>query len=259
MSEASVSVTKYEHAYTVLRAGIVRGVLKPNQAIQPQLVAAELGMSVIPVREALRRLEQEGLVVIKPHIGATVREFPVEEACENLLIRAELETLATRLATPHVTPELKRELGSILDEMDERQQAGESDEFGSLNKRFHLAIYSVLHERQLLRLIEMLWDQVPRSGSILILVPEHAPQTQKEHWAILAAIKRGDAEVAACLTHEHKLLSLQMLRSAWEAGKVEGTWVEPEDRSQNSEVRSQETGEESEVRSRRSATQGSDF
>lgn len=73
---ASGSVTKYEHAYTVLREKIVRGILPPNQAIQPQLVSAELGMSIIPVREALRRLEQEGLVVIKPHVGATVREFP---------------------------------------------------------------------------------------------------------------------------------------------------------------------------------------
>jgi DNA-binding GntR family transcriptional regulator len=226
MSEASASVTKYEHAYTVLRAGIVRGVLKPNQAIQPQLVSAELGMSVIPVREALRRLEQEGLVVIKPHIGAAVREFPVAEACENLLIRAELETLATRLATPFVTPDLYRELVCILDEMDERQGAGESDEFGSLNKRFHLTIYSVLRERQLLRLIEMLWDQVPRSGSVLILVPEHASQTQKEHRTILAAIERGDAETAARLTHDHKLLSLQVLRSAWEAGKVEAAGQE---------------------------------
>jgi DNA-binding GntR family transcriptional regulator len=224
MSETYASVTKYEHAYTVLRAGIIRGVLKPNQAIQPQLVSAELGMSVIPVREALRRLEQEGLVVIKPHIGATVREFPVAEACENLLIRTELETLATRLATPYVTSDLFRELVSILDEMDERQTAGESDEFGSLNKRFHLAIYSVLRERQLLRLIEMLWDQVPRSGSVLVLAPEHAPQTQREHRAILAAIERGETETAARLTHEHKLFSLQVLKSAWEAGKVGAGW-----------------------------------
>jgi DNA-binding GntR family transcriptional regulator len=212
----SGSVTKYEHAYTVLREKIVRGILPPNQAIQPQLVSAELGMSIIPVREALRRLEQEGLVVIKPHVGATVREFPVGEACENLLIRAELETLATRLATPHMTPALLRILAFILDEMDENQKAGKWDEFGSLNKRFHLTIYSVLHERQLLRLIELLWDQIPRAGSVLVVVPEYAPKTQCEHRAILNALSSGDAETAALLTREHKLLSLQAMKSAWE-------------------------------------------
>lgn len=222
MGEApsSGSVTKYEYAYTVLREGILRGTLQPNQAIQPQAVSAELGMSIIPVREALRRLEQEGLVVIKPHIGATVREFPVDEACENLLIRAELETLATRLATPQVTPALHRVLESILDEMDEHQQAGKSEEFGSLNKRFHLTIYSGLRERRLLRLIELLWDQVPRSGSVLVVVPAHAPQTQKEHRAILAALGNGDAESAALLTREHKLHSLQALKSAWERART---------------------------------------
>jgi len=213
---ASGSVTKFEHAYSVLRERIVRGILPPNHSIQPQFVSAELGMSIIPVREALRRLEQEGLVVIKPHVGATVREFPVEEACENLLIRAELETLATRLATPRVTPDLLRGLAAILDEMDKNQQAGKWDEFGSLNKRFHLTIYSVLHERQLLRLIQSLWDQIPRSGSVLVIVPEHAPKTQTEHRTLLGALSRGDAENAALLTREHKLLSLQVLKSAWE-------------------------------------------
>jgi len=215
-SPASGSVTKFEHAYTVLREKIIRGILLPNQSIQPQSVSVELGMSIIPVREALRRLEQEGLVVIKPHVGATVREFPVEEACENLLIRAELETLATRLATPRVTPDLLQALASILDEMDNKQNAGNWDEFGSLNKRFHLKIYSVLRERQLLRLIQSLWDQIPRSGSVLVVVPEHAPKTQAEHRALLSVLSCGDAEAAALLTREHKLLSLQVLKSAWE-------------------------------------------
>jgi DNA-binding GntR family transcriptional regulator len=216
---SSGSVTKFEHAYSVLRERILHGTLPPNQAIQPQFVSVELGMSIIPVREALRRLEQEGLVIIKPHVGATVREFPVEEACENLLIRAELETLATRLATPRVTPDLLRVLASILDEMDNNQQAANWDEFGSLNKRFHLTIYSVLQERQLLRLIQSLWDQIPRSGSVLVIVPEHAPITQAEHRALLDALSRGDAETAARLTREHKLLSLQVLKSAWEGAR----------------------------------------
>jgi DNA-binding GntR family transcriptional regulator len=61
-----------------------------------------------------------------------------------------------------------------------------------------------------------LWDQIPRSGSVLVIVPEHAPKTQAEHRALLDVLSRRDAEAAALLTREHKLLSLQVLKSAWE-------------------------------------------
>jgi DNA-binding GntR family transcriptional regulator len=119
-----------------------------------------------------------------------------------------------------MTPDLLRELASILEEMDEQQHTGKSEEFGSLNKRFHLMIYSVLHERRLLRLIELLWAQIPRSGSVLVIVPEHAPKTQREHRAILDALACGHAEAAALLTHEHKLNSLQVLKSAWDEARI---------------------------------------
>jgi DNA-binding GntR family transcriptional regulator len=198
-------VTKADRAYEGLRQAILTGVLEPKEQINPKAIAAELGMSVIPVREALRRLEQEGLIVIKPHVGATVRELPIAELRENLLIRSELEALAVRLATPLMTKDVLNALRVLIDKMDKCIRTKHYEQFGALNRQFHMTVYDVIAERSLLKLIEQQWDQVPRAASVFALVPEHAITAQKEHLEIFAALKRGDAVAAAELTREHKL------------------------------------------------------
>ena len=198
-------VTKADRAYEGLRQAILTGLLEPREQINPKQVAAEFGMSVIPVREALRRLEQEGLIVIKPHVGAAVRELPVTELRENLLIRSELEALAARLAAPLMTDDILDELGALLDRMEALIAAKHYEQFGALNRQFHMTAYDVIPERGLIRLIEQQWDQVPRAASVFALVPEHAITAQNEHHAIFDAFRRHDAEAAASLTREHKL------------------------------------------------------
>ena len=198
-------VTKADRAYEGLRGAILTGVLEPKEQINPKEVAAELGMSVIPVREALRRLEQEGLIIIKPHIGAAVRELPVAELRENLLIRSELEALAAKLAAPLMTKPALDELQQLIDRMDACIESNHYEQFGALNRQFHMAAYDVIPERSLIRLIEQQWDQVPRAASVFALVPEHAIIAQQEHLQIFDAFKRGDAAAAAELTREHKL------------------------------------------------------
>jgi len=198
-------VTKADRAYEGLRKAILTGVLEPKEQINPKAIAAEFGMSVIPVREALRRLEQEGLIVIKPHVGATVRELPVAELRENLLIRSELEALAARLATALMTKDVLDALQALLNKMDKCIKTKHYEQFGALNREFHMTSYDVIPERSLLKLIEQQWDQVPRAASVFALVPEHAIIAQKEHLEIFAAFKRGDAKTAADLTRDHKL------------------------------------------------------
>ena len=209
-------VTKADRAYEGLRQAILTGVLEPNEQINPKEVAAEFGMSVIPVREALRRLEQEGLIVIKPHVGAAVRELPVEELRENLLIRSELEALAARLAAPLLSPETLGALQVLIDKMDRCIVDKHYEQFGSLNRQFHMTTYQVIPERGLLKLIEQQWDQVPRAASVFALVPEHAIAAQKEHLQIFEALKRGDAETAANLTREHKLRAREVQITAFD-------------------------------------------
>ncbi len=214
-------VTKADRAYDGLRRAILTGVLEPKEPINPKSVAAELGMSVIPVREALRRLEQEGLVVIKPHVGATVRELPVAELRENLLVRSELEALAARLATPLLTDEVLADLREQLAEMGNCIAAKRYDQFGALNRKFHMTAYDVIEERGLVRLIEQQWDQVPRAATVFALVPEHAITAQQEHLRIFDAFRRRDAEEAANLIREHKLRARTVQLTAFESSATE--------------------------------------
>ena len=214
VEESAKWVTKADRAYDGLRHAILTGALGPKEQINPKEVAAEFGMSVIPVREALRRLEQEGLVVIRPHIGAAVRELPVAEQKENLLIRSELEALAARLAAPLMDDETLNRLQDLLEQgqlcIDEKRY----EQFGALNREFHMVSYDVIAERSLLRLIEQQWDQVPRAASVFALVPEHAIIAQQEHVALLDAFRRRDAEMAANLTREHKLRARDVQQNA---------------------------------------------
>ena len=197
--------TKADFAYEALRQAIVTGVLEPTQQINPKQVAADLGMSIIPVREAMRRLEQDELLVIKPYVGAEVKELPIDELCENLLIRSQLESLAAELAAPLMTGDV---LGKLKDQLD-RQGAcvteKQFDKFGALNRLFHMTIYDVISERRLIKLIEQLWDQVPRAACVFTLVPERAVIVVEEHIRIFEALRDHDGALAGRLVRDHKL------------------------------------------------------
>ena len=215
-------VTKADRAYEGLRRAILTGVLEPKEQINPKEVASEFGMSVIPVREALRRLEQEGLIVIRPHIGAAVRELPVAELRENLLIRSELEALAARLAAPLMDEAVLAELQALLNTMAKCIRKRQYDQFGALNREFHMTAYQVIAEKGLIHLIEQQWDQVPRAASVFALVPEHSIVAHEEHLLIFEAFKRRDAEAAANLTREHKLRARIVQATAFDNAEAEG-------------------------------------
>lgn len=206
-AESRKWATKGDHAYNELREAILGGAIEPREHINPKLVAADLGMSIIPVREALRRLEQENLVVIEPYVGATVRELPVAEICENLLIRSELEALAMRLATPLMDDVTLDRLETLLRQHEALLADGQYGDIGALNRQFHMTAYDVIPERGLIRLIQQQWDQVPRSARAFALYPDHAAAAYQMHVRIVEAIRQGNGELAGDLTREDKLLS----------------------------------------------------
>lgn len=181
------------------------GVLEPTQHINPKQIAADLGMSIIPVREAMRRLEQDELVVIKPFIGVEVKELPIDELCENLLIRSQLEALAAELATPLMNETVLAELKDQIERQAACVTENQFDKFGALNRLFHMTIYEVIRERRLIKLIDQLWDQVPRAASVFTLVPERAAIVVEEHGQIYQSLRDGNAELAGTLVRNHKL------------------------------------------------------
>lgn len=208
--------TKAEIAHEVIREAILSGLLPPGSPVMAGPISYELGMSLIPVREALKKLEQEGLLVVRPHAGTTVRELPASELNENLIIRGELEALATRLATPNVTPELMAELRALATEMEHCAETGSSEVYGRLNRKFHMTLYAASGLNQLYSLIDQLWDRIPRARSVFTLIPGYMVQSQHDHEELLAALEAGDAKLAEETVRRQKVSARDALMEIWE-------------------------------------------
>lgn len=215
---APVYRTKAESVYETLKEAIVTGELEPGTTLRLRTLQFQFGVSVTPIREALRALAQEGLVEIRAHTEARVADLPEEALRENLLIRAELEALAARLAVDHVTPETLRELEELCREMDACVQAGDVRRYGILNRRFHLALYARAPYPSLYDLIVQLWNRIPQARSVFALVPGYVVESQRGHRRMLEALRRRDGAKLAQYVREQKLGAMEALtrRARWE-------------------------------------------
>jgi DNA-binding GntR family transcriptional regulator len=186
-----------------LRDEIVRGDLVPGQYLRLEEIAARFDVSTMPVREALRDLEAEGLVTIFPHRGAVVTQLSADELQDIYDIRATLEEMATRLAVPLVTKATLAELTSLVEQMD--NHPGDAAAIVRLNHQFHLTLYAASGRRHLCELNRILRYRVQHYLHFFMVEVEsgHLPQNQRDHWAILEACERGDAEQAAAIMHDH--------------------------------------------------------
>lgn len=204
--------TKNAAVYEALREGIIDGQLKPGQKIIMSEVAKKFGLSEIPVREAIRRLESDGFVELTPHVGAVVSKIDERELVETYLIRIELEALATRLAAPHVT---SHDIGFLEQKNREMKIAinkNMPEKLGRLNKEFHLRIYQAAPYPYLLKLISDLWEKVERTQSVFAYVPERATASVEEHTKIITALRLKDTLLAENLIKQQKnrtMLALQ--------------------------------------------------
>jgi DNA-binding GntR family transcriptional regulator len=186
-----------------LRDEIVRGDYAPGQHLRLEEIAPRFDVSTMPVREALRELEVEGLVSIFPHRGAIVRKLSADELQDIYDVRAVLEEMATRLAVPFLTEETLTELKSIVEQIDD--SAGDVAKTVKLNHQFHLTLYAASGRSHLGEIIRILRNRVQHYLHVFIVESElgHNPKSQGEHRAILEACERGDAELAASLIHHH--------------------------------------------------------
>jgi DNA-binding GntR family transcriptional regulator len=199
----SIPRTVRDALVETLRDEIVRGDFVPGQYLRLEEIAARFDVSTMPVREALRDLEAEGLVTIFPHRGAIVTQLSADELQDIYDIRVMLEEMATRLAVPLVTEDTLTELTSLVEQMEEYR--GDVASFVKLNHRFHLTLYGASGRRHLCELNRMLRYRAQHYLHVFIVEVDlgHLPDTHGEHRAILAACKRGDAEQAAIIMHDH--------------------------------------------------------
>jgi DNA-binding GntR family transcriptional regulator len=191
-----------------LRRAIIEGRLGAGESLRQENLAKHFAVSRIPVREALRQLESEGWIVLRPNRGARVSTLSAEEVREIYEIRASLEATALRLAAAHHTTQSLKAVASIL-------RAARSTRDQSLyvqyNREFHLALYSPAVRPRLLALIHSLHSQGERYLRLKLGMPAHKRQSDDEHEQILKALRSGNVEKAVRILEAHLLQTGNLL------------------------------------------------
>lgn len=197
-------MNKSEQVYQYLREKLLSGEMRPGEHIKINDVVAELDVSRTPVREALKRLEAENLVEIIHNVGAKVRKMDLDEMEQLVLIRQELEPLATKMAAEHMDEATLGRLNELLDRMDQLRESKNINEYTLVNREFHMVIYRASQAKILSDLIEDLWTRSERSMMIFALFPERLERSNQEHRKLVKALGEKDGELAAQILREQK-------------------------------------------------------
>lgn len=186
-----------------LREAILEGKLSPGQRLMEVQLAEQLGVSRTPVREAIRKLELEGLVVMLPRKGAYVANMSLKDILDVLEIRASLEGLAASLAAERISDEDIKKLETIASEFEESAKNLDVEELLKKDVEFHECIFKATNNKRLHQLITTLWEQVYRFRVTYVSYDDSSLNLAKEHKLILKAIKKGDIELAKKYATEH--------------------------------------------------------
>ncbi len=198
-----------ELAYESLRRAIMEGRLPPGDRLIEATLAEEMGISRMPVREALRKLETEGLVARVPRGGVVVRGFDPEDILEVYTIRMALEVVATLKASERITPEEIEALQGHLDRAaraSARADAGEPGadrEVFEAHRAFSDGILRASRMRRLIGLIQTFNEYLERFRRVTLSRPERRQRVQREHQAILEAVRRSDRTAIERLVRAH--------------------------------------------------------
>lgn len=192
-----------------LRNAILEGDLKAGKRLMEVQLAEQLGVSRTPIREAIRKLELEGLVVMLPRKGAYVANMSFKDLIDVLEIRASLEGLAAFLAAERRRDEDIEELERVAKEFEKSVRETDIDNVLKKDIEFHEKIFLMANNKKLYHLITTLWEQVHRFRVTYVSNYEASLSLVEEHKKILEAIKSGDSELAKKYATEHIELAEQ--------------------------------------------------
>lgn len=213
---AEFFATKSDYAYTRVRELILSGDLEPGTVVNQAALAKEIGISTTPLREALRRLMQQGLVELDAHRDARVTQLDAEEARDLLEVRRSLDPMAASLAAERRTKQDIAEMRAGLEGLDALPSNPTVAQLAA-HRRFHTAVYRASHNALLIEMLDGLWDtgdRYRRHGLQVERSPEERAVKASEHTLLLRAVVEGDAETAADVMRAHIQTSLGA-RSAW--------------------------------------------
>lgn len=189
----------FEH----LREAIIGGNLRPGERLMEMQLAEEMGVSRTPVREAIRKLELEGLVIMVPRRGAYVSDLSIKDVAETYEIRAALEALAAGLAADRITADESEELERILVLIGQCIASNDLERSIELDEQFHNVLYRASKNDRLVQIINNLREQIQRFRATSLGTPGRLEAVFTEHTKIAEAISDRDAARAEHLAMEH--------------------------------------------------------
>lgn len=196
--------TAQEAALAELRRAIASGVLKPGQPIAQASLAERLGLSRVPVREALKILQGEGQVEYEPHHGYSVTRLDLDDLREAYRIRQLLETEAARISVPRFGPEDVRVLAQAARDVDDAGDAEDYVTMAAANRRFHFLLVEGAQMPRLTHLVRILWDATDVYRSFYYADADNRHRVRAEHAGIVNAVAQGDVEVVVQQLDEHR-------------------------------------------------------
>jgi DNA-binding GntR family transcriptional regulator len=212
--------TKQQAAYRYLKDRIMRIELPPGRRVVIDDIAGTLGLSAIPVREALQFLQSEGLVQIRPHAGATVSPITESDVEETFTILEGVEAMAVRRVCAKPAPQLLAQLTELLERMDLALGKKNVETWSRLNMEFHLAVARATGMPRILEITERAlgdWDRI-RRYFFSDRGPHRMDDAHQEHHQLVQAIERRDSAQAEKLIRQHNQAALAHYLSSMPGG-----------------------------------------
>jgi DNA-binding GntR family transcriptional regulator len=202
-AETPMHLTRQQYVYNILRREIQAGTLPPGSRLTLAELSGRFGVSHIPIREALRQLEQEDLVATTPYAVATVRGVTPQEAEWVAELRLLLEPVAARDATGRIPDSDLRAIEKVVEDMDEVVEANDVEAYAQLNYEFHRTINKHSPNERLQRIITELWETATRYAQVY-RQPGHMDAGHRDHKAIFEALKANDPDEVERLVRRHR-------------------------------------------------------
>ena len=189
--------------FYTLRKAILRGELKPGERLMEIQLANKLGVSRTPIREAIRKLELEGLVLMIPRKGAEVAQITEKNMQDVLEVRKALEELSVQLACERITPEQVEEMKMAAEDFRKVLKSGDVTKIAEADVKFHDIIFAATNNQRLITLLNNLREQMYRFRVEYLKQKECYPQLLEEHDKLIALISGGEVEEACELMGCH--------------------------------------------------------
>ena len=205
--------TLAERAFELLHAAILNGDIRPGERLRIDALAAMLGMSHLPIREAIRRLESVGLAAHVPHRGASVTALSLDDLRELYEARLLLEPAIIARAARSFTDEDAAAARAALERQAQAEREGAMAEIWRAHTEFHFALYRPSRATWLLALVQPLWDSSQRYRMTIAPLSgaRRRREAEREHKQMLAACTKGDAERAALVLHDHLVKTANLI------------------------------------------------